>query len=157
MTTNTNIFANAYITEEWNGGYKIEVDLTSDINAQDWSLDFDLPYNIRAAYGADLTDNGNGNYTISGQSDWQTIKPGESFKAIFIVDSNEKERTIPKFTTLDTPELAPKEDIMTSSVITEDWKGGYKIEVDLTSDVKAQDWSLDFDLPYNIKQPTAQI
>jgi hypothetical protein len=96
--SNSNFSANSNISLDWNGGYKIEVDLTSDVNAQGWTLDFDLPGTIRGAYGVDLIDNGNSNYTISGQGDYQDLEPGETAKAIFIVDDNGNEAKVPQFT-----------------------------------------------------------
>ena len=70
--SNSNIYANAYISEDWgsgpgsDSGYKLEVDLSSDLVTPDWMLNFnlDLSYSIRKAYGVDLIDNGNGNYTF---------------------------------------------------------------------------------------------
>jgi hypothetical protein len=99
--SNSNFSANSNISLDWNGGYKIEVDLTSDVNAQGWTLDFDLPGTIRGAYGVDLIDNGNGNYTISGQGGYQDLEPGETAKAIFIVDDNGQEAVTPLFDSSD--------------------------------------------------------
>ena len=144
---NTNIYENSYISKEWGSGYKIQVDLTSDVNALDWELKFDFDHKIRDAYGVDLVDNGNGNYSITGQGNGQDLEPGETAKVIFIIDSNSQHATLPKFSALDTP----KTEINTSSEITADWKGGYKIEVDLTSEFNAKDWNLNFKLPHSIR------
>ena len=47
--SNSQISTNSYISEDWYGGYKIELDLTAETAANDWSVDFDFPYTIRAA------------------------------------------------------------------------------------------------------------
>ncbi len=161
---NTDIYTNSYISQEWGTGYKLEVDLTSDINALDWELNLKSADSIRDAYGVNLVDNGNGNYSISGQGDWEDLEPGETAKAIFIVDSNSQDPTLPKFTALDSqasskPEMSEMSEvsemsepqIAASPAITQDWKGGYKIEVDLSSEFDAKDWSLNFELNHNIR------
>jgi hypothetical protein len=137
-----------YVSQDWKGGYKLEVDLTSELVAQDWKLNFDLDYSIKGAYGVDLIDNGKGKYTISGQGDWQSLEPGETAKAILIIDDKGKDAIIPKFTSLNSP---VKTKIATSSAVVEDWKGGYKLEVGITSESNAKDWKLNFDLDYSIK------
>ena len=93
----SNLFTNSYITEDWYGGYKLEVDLSSDFNIQDWTVDFQLPGNIREVYGADLIDRGNGNYTLSGQNDWQSLEAGKVFKTILIVDDYGQNAVVPQF------------------------------------------------------------
>ena len=142
---NTNIYANSYISQEWGTGYKLEVDLTSEIDAPDWMLNFNSDDTIRDAYGVNLIDNGNGNYSISGQGNWEDLEPGETAKAIFIIDSNNQNPTLPKFT-------SSNASIAADSSITQDWNGGYKLEVDLTSDFDAQDWNLNFDLSHSIRE-----
>lgn len=42
--------------------------------------------------------------------------------------------------------------ITTNPAIVEDWSGGYKLELDLTAKSKAKNWSIDFKLPYNIRE-----
>ena len=98
--SNSSLSANSYVSQDWKGGYKLEVDLSSELVAQDWKLNFDLDYSIRGAYGVDLVDNGSGNYTIDGQGDWQSLEPGETAKAILIIDDRDQDAIIPEFTNL---------------------------------------------------------
>ncbi len=100
--SNSTLSANSYVSEDWKGGYKLEVDLTSSAVAKDWKLNFNLAtdYSIRGAYGVDLVSNGKGNYTIDGQGNGQTLDPGETVKAIFVIDDLGKNAVIPKFTSL---------------------------------------------------------
>ena len=58
QTSNSTFSTNTYILEDWNGGYKLELDLTAQSPANNWTLDFNLPYTIREVYGVDLIDNG---------------------------------------------------------------------------------------------------
>jgi endoglucanase len=103
-----NIFSTtASITEDWQGGYKLELGLTAEANAQDWQLDFSLPYKIQAAYGVDLIDNGDGNYTIKGQNDQATLQSGQSIKPIFIIEDGGKEALKPEFISLPDPVSTP--------------------------------------------------
>ena len=97
QTSNSILNSNAFILEDWNGGYKLEVDLTAKSDANNWKLDFNLPYTIREVYGVDLTNNGNGSYSINGQNDQKSLQQGQSLKAIFIVDENGQEALIPEF------------------------------------------------------------
>ncbi|MEM7591142.1 MAG: polysaccharide lyase [Cyanobacteria bacterium P01_A01_bin.83] len=157
--SNSNISTNSYISQEWKGGHKLEVDITSEFNVDDWMLSFNLSdSSIRDAYGVDLIDNGNGNYSIKGQGNWQNLEPGETAKAIFIVDTNSQKTVMPEFTTtntLDTNNMnntqTTQSKINTSSNIADDWNGGYKLEVDLTPESDANNWTLDFELPYSIR------
>ena len=171
------------IVEDWNGGYKLVLDLTAESKAEDWELDFKLPYKIRDAYGVELQDNGSGNYTISGQNGQIDLKQGQTIKPVFIIDTdnNEQEPLPLEFATeatasdesesmemaesetMDTEEpetmgMAESETMedmagkfTTSSSIVEDWNGGYKLVLDLTAESKAEDWELDFKLPYKIR------
>ncbi|MEM8832824.1 MAG: polysaccharide lyase, partial [Cyanobacteria bacterium P01_G01_bin.19] len=50
------------------------------------------------AYGVDLVDKGGNKYSISGQGNWQDLDPGETAKAIFIIDDNGQNAIAPKFT-----------------------------------------------------------
>lgn len=95
--TNSIFNTNAYVSQAWYGGYKLEVDITTKSLASDWSIDFKLPYNIRDAYGVNLTKNSNGGYSISGQGDWEDLQPGEKAKAIFIIDNNGQKPFVPEF------------------------------------------------------------
>ena len=83
-----NINTNSFITEDWQGGYKLELDLTSQSPNNNWALDFELPYQISAAYGVDLVQNSNGSYTITGQDGWKNINEGQSIRPIFIIEDN---------------------------------------------------------------------
>ncbi|MGF1589807.1 MAG: hypothetical protein ACFCU7_11290 [Pleurocapsa sp.] len=76
------------VVEDWNGGYKLELDLKANVDAKNWQVDLSLPYTIREAYGVDLIDRGNGNYTISGQHNWVNLQQGQSINPIFIVNDN---------------------------------------------------------------------
>ncbi len=93
------IDANTSITEDWNGGYKLEADITAKSDAQNWKLDFKLPYTIQDAYGVDLIDNGDGNYTISGQNDQVNLQEGQSIQPIFIIKDDGQEALMPEFDT----------------------------------------------------------
>ncbi|PSB12157.1 hypothetical protein C7B62_02650, partial [Pleurocapsa sp. CCALA 161] len=92
MANSNKIFnTDSLITEDWNGGYKLELDLSAKSDANDWQLDFNLPYSIQTAYGVDLIDNGNGNYSINGQNDQVNLTSGQSIKPILIVDDSGQE------------------------------------------------------------------
>ena len=145
---NTNIYENSYISQDWKGGYKIEVDLTSEFDTKDWNLSFELPHKIRDAYGVDLVDNGNGNYSISGQGNLQDLEPGETAKAIFVVDDNGQEATVPQFNTLmgaviSDPQPAPKPSQLSSNAISV----GFENHANNTSydnSAQGQDWDVDW-------------
>ena len=150
MTTrlsNSDLFANSYISNQWGSGYKLELDLTSESVIEDWKLDFNLPQGstIRNAYGVELTDNGNNSYSISGTGSREVVKPGQTDKVVFIIDTNNSEAIVPQFQ-LDAP-TSNDSKITTDSEIVKDWKGGYKLEVDISSQDNANDWQLDFNLP----------
>ncbi len=176
MATNKAFDINSNIVEDWLGGYKLELDLAPKSNADNWTLDFELPYKISAAYGVDLVNNGNGSYTISGQNDWANLNQGQSIKPIFIIEDNGQQALNPEFKA--TPaEVAVIPDVSLNSGsidnvdstsntsfestdtnkafninsnVVEDWLGGYKLELDLTSESNADNWTLDFELPYKI-------
>ena len=77
---------NNSITEDWNGGFKLELNIEATEQASDWQIEFNTPYQIKEVYGVDLVDNGNGSYTISGQNNQATLNSGESIKPVFIID-----------------------------------------------------------------------
>ena len=85
------------IAQDWQGGYKLEVDIKAQGNANDWQADFQLPYEITAAYGVDLVDNGNGSYTISGQNDQANLTKGQSIQPVFIIDDGGNAALEPTF------------------------------------------------------------
>ena len=98
MATNqTNITTNSTIVEDWNGGYKLELELTAQQNADNWTIDFELPYSISEAYGVDLVDNGNNSYTLSGQNDQVSLDDEQTIKPILIVNDNGQPALKPQF------------------------------------------------------------
>ena len=77
---------NNSITEDWNGGFKLELEIAAEQTANDWQIEFTSPYQIRESYGVDLVAHGNNSYTISGQNDQATLKAGETITPVFIID-----------------------------------------------------------------------
>ncbi len=150
---------NSSIIEDWDGGYKIEVDITAESRANNWTLNFNLPYEISEVYGVDLVDNGNGNYTISGQNDQEDLKKGQSIKPVFIVQDNGQNAIAPEFLSMGSevatePKIIkePENKLTASPTIIEDWDGGYKLELDISAEARSNDWTLDFKLPYQISE-----
>ncbi|MBW4532318.1 MAG: glycoside hydrolase family 9 protein [Pleurocapsa minor HA4230-MV1] len=92
-----NLSAAPSIVEDWQGGYKLELELKAESQADDWQVNFNLPYKITAAYGVDLIDNGNGSYTITGQNDQIDLTSGQSIKPIFIIDDGGQQALNPEF------------------------------------------------------------
>ncbi|MEM8676687.1 MAG: right-handed parallel beta-helix repeat-containing protein [Cyanobacteria bacterium P01_G01_bin.67] len=89
------------IVEDWYGGYKLEIDLKTESDIQNWQADFSFPYKIRAAYGVDLSDRGDGNYTISGENGWGNLQQGQSVKSILIIDDYGQTAITPEFKSSD--------------------------------------------------------
>ena len=111
MATNQNFNTNANISEDWQGGYKLELNLTPETNAENWSVDLELPHNISAAYGVDIADNGNGSYTISGQNDQVNLSPGQSIQPVLIVEDNGQQSVTPEFIPFQAPTTTASEPI----------------------------------------------
>ena len=100
-TTTNNIITNPVVVEDWQGGYKVELDISATDAINGWSLDFELPYNISEFYGVDLVNNGDGSYTITGQNDHVDLQSGQTIKPIFIVQDNGQEALTPAFKTIE--------------------------------------------------------
>ena len=64
---NSAVSLNSQIVEDWDGGYKLEAEISAQSDIDNWKVDFSLPYTIKEVYGANLIDRGNGNYTINGE------------------------------------------------------------------------------------------
>jgi endoglucanase len=152
--TSKSIFnTDSQIVEDWQGGYKLELDLTAKSAANNWKLDFSLPYKVSAAYGVDLIDKGNGNYTIDGQNDQVNLTQGQTIKPILVIDDGGQQAILPKFSQTGsgtTPQPKPTNSFTANSSVVEDWSGGYKLTVDLKASAAANNWKLDFNLPYTI-------
>ena len=151
------------ITEDWDGGYKLEFDITAKSPANDWQLDFQVPYTIKEVYGVDLIDNGDNNYSLKGQNDQASLKAGQSIRPIFIIEDGGQEAL--GFTTTGssvsnpaTPLPAVAEPVEAqgkvtiSPAIVEDWQGGYKLELELAAQGRASNWQVDFNTPHTIKE-----
>jgi hypothetical protein len=85
------------ITEDWNGGYKLELAISNDLGAENWSLNFNLPYKVSAAYGVNLIQNTDGSYRMSGQNGWANLAPGQTINPIFIVEDQGQAAQAPQF------------------------------------------------------------
>jgi nitrous oxidase accessory protein NosD len=85
------------ITEDWNGGYKLELSLGNDQGADNWTLNFNLPYKVSAAYGVDLIQNTDGSYSMSGQNGWASLAPGQTINPILIVEDQGQYAQVPQF------------------------------------------------------------
>ena len=101
------------VSEDWEGGYKLNVDLTAKSQAENWQATFKLPYEIRETYGVDIADNDDGSYTISGLDGQETLQQGQSIKPIFIVEDGGQEAIMPKFMAADAEMTKSKEMKMT--------------------------------------------
>lgn len=105
-TENTNTVdffeASSEIVDDWNGGYKLEVDITATSSIDDWTIEFDFPHEIREFYGVDLVDNEDNSYTIEGEDGQKDLETGEIIKSIFVVDDNGENAIAPKLTSPDT-------------------------------------------------------
>jgi endoglucanase len=146
------IDSNSQIVDDWQGGYKLALDLSAKSNTKDWQLDFNLPYKIKAAYGVDLMDKGNGNYTIKGQNDQVNLVSGQAIKPIFVIDDGGKQALKLNVTgSSGLTEAQGSGKISAAPSIIEDWNGGYKLEVSLKAESNADNWKVDFNLPYKIK------
>ena len=163
------INADSQITEDWSGGYKLELNLTAETNANNWEVNFNTPHSIKEVYGVDLVDNGNGNYTIKGQNDQANLQQGQSIKPVFIIEDggqqaqefdivdsySASEETQAPASVVEPEPAAPTEASGTLSAtpsITEDWTGGYKLELEIRAESNADNWEVDFNLPYSIKE-----
>ena len=139
MAKPTTFNTKAQITEDWQNGYKLEVDLGAKSSVSDWQLDFDLPHNVKEAYGVELIDNDNGSFSISGLKGQENLKPGQSVKAIFIIDGTSAEASLPKFSLSDgdtpiEPETKSAMDSTTSTETTEDSEPTLEIKPKSTTD-----------------------
>lgn len=115
METNQQTFLNfeSHIVEDWNGGYKLELDVTAELDLNNWEVDISLPYSIREAYGVDIIDRGNGNYTLTGQNGWANLDQGQSIKPIFVVDDYGQQAVVPEFISWDSETVIPTEETNT--------------------------------------------
>jgi len=107
-TTNTTLNTNPIISQDWQGGYKLELAITAQQSANNWSINFELPYSISAAYGVDLTNNGDGSYTIKGQNDQASLQSGQSIQPILIIEDNGQTPVVPEninYSTTESPEI----------------------------------------------------
>ena len=103
-----NLDFSSYVSQTWNGGYKLELDLTARSQADDWQLYFNLPYRIREVYGVDLDNDNDGSYIISGLNDSNNLNAGQRVKATFIIDTDGGEVINPRFSNTNTvPLLRP--------------------------------------------------
>ncbi len=81
-STSPQLKTNSQIVEDWAGGYKLELEISAESQADGWTLDFELSYNIAETYGVDIVNNGDGSYTIDGQNDQVNLSAGQTIKAL---------------------------------------------------------------------------
>jgi hypothetical protein len=73
------------IVEDWNGGFKAELDFSTNENITDgWQLQFEAPFEIQEIYGAEVVKNENNQYTI-GNLDWNEQVAANSRQQIIII------------------------------------------------------------------------
>ena len=176
-SSNSNLNFQSNVVLDWYGGYKLELEIEADRDVENWQAEFKLPYTIREAYGVELIDRGNGTYTIKGQNGSSNLRQGESIQSVLIIDDGMQPALNPDFNntakttssqeeqpTVSEPESTPpevkqptesesngNEQIAASSSVTEDWNGGYKLEMKLEAQSNVRDWEVDFQLPYTIR------
>ena len=106
--------ATSAVVEDWSGGYKLEIDITATSQTGDWTVDFDLPYQISESYGVELLDNEDGSYTIKPENGGDSGTTN-TIESVFIVDDNGEEAIIPELTFSNTEEVAESETATNSS------------------------------------------
>lgn len=176
--SNPNLNFESNVILDWDGGYKLELEIEANQDTKNWQANFELPYSIREVYGVDLIDRGNGTYTIKGQNGRANLQQGESIKSVLIIDDgmqpavnldfanttnsaspqtkqptvSEPEESKPK-TKQPTGSQSNENDLIVASPsVTEDWSGGYKLEMKLEAQSNVRDWTVDFQLPYTIRE-----
>ena len=115
--SSSSINASSQIAEDWVGGYKLDIEVSAESQADNWQLNFNSPHEIQGVYGVDLVDNGNGNYTISGQNDQVNLSPGQTIEPVLIMNDGGGEAIAPELmmndgSVIETPtpvEAAPME------------------------------------------------
>lgn len=123
----------AQIVEDWNGGYKLELELAAESDVQAWSVDFSLPYEIEEAYGVDIIQQDNGDYTISGQNEQVNLQQGESITPLFIIEDNGQLALVPEFIAYDAKGSSKTQDKPKIINVEQDFDG------DLASAIAAAD------------------
>ncbi|MGD1917775.1 MAG: cellulose binding domain-containing protein, partial [Pleurocapsa sp.] len=158
MLVNQNTFnLKSTITDDWGGSHRVSIDLEALSSAQNWKMEISIPdnYDIKEIYGGEIIHE-NGKTYLSGVSWNQSLNQGNKTEIILIVDegnSRNQDPIKPTFLFADSDSSPSVDlDIHTSSSIPEDWNGGYKVEVDLTAQSQAKNWTIDFKLPYQISE-----
>ena len=133
------ISTNSFISEDWTGGYKVKLNFTASQYADNWQLDFKLPYTDKPydikAYGVDIINHHNGSYTISGENGKSDLASGQSINSVFIVEDYGQKAALPQFnystTFNDNPVDAIATDNKPTNIISaEPENGGRVISVD---------------------------
>jgi hypothetical protein len=76
---------NFEIVEDWNGGFKAQLDFSSEqAITKGWQLQFSAPFEIKDIYGAKVVKQENNQYTIS-SLDWNEKLPANSTQQIIII------------------------------------------------------------------------
>jgi len=118
------------ITDDWGDYHRIALNLEALSTAEDWKLGLELPsdYKIDQIYGAKLTQEGNKTY-ISGEPSNQSLSQGSKTEIILIIDEGNSGSNAPIPTKFIYADSVASSILRSNSQITEDWQGGYKLEL----------------------------
>ena len=154
------------VVQDWNGGFKAELDFTTSQTLSDgWQLEFNAPFQIRAIYGAKIVNKQGNNYTIGNLDGNTRVNANQEQNIIIIADYLNEPATNAtnfKFSSLSTMSNTGGNNQPNNSnnlldeiefEIVQDWRGGFKAELDFTATKAINDgWQLKFEAPFGIRE-----
>lgn len=145
------------VVSHWNTGFNGEITLTNtkDEAIHNWTVAFDLPYEITNIWNGVITSHEDGVYTVQNAGYNWDIQPGESVTFGFCANAETETITEPTYYTLiEKPARIVKESYEIAYKMNSDWETAFigQIEISNMSSERIFDWILEFDSDHNFNK-----
>lgn len=142
------------ITSSWDSAFNAAVTVrnTSDAVIDNWTVAFQLPYEITNIWNGVIKSNENGKYVIKNTGDNQDIAVGSAINFGFSANCTTKIELPDAFELLCFEEELKSDQYEIETKVLNDWGQGFNGEISIKniSDQMIEDWKLEFDFDHSI-------
>lgn len=142
------------LTGSWDGAFNANVTIsnTSDAVIDNWTIAFQLPYEITNIWNGNIVSSDDGKYIIKNTGSNQDIAVGGSVDFGFSANCSTEIELPDTYELLCFEEELTSDQVSIESKVLNDWGQGFNGEISIKniSDQTIEDWKLEFDFDYTI-------
>lgn len=142
------------IKSQWSDAFNADVTIknTSEKTIDNWTIGFDMPYEITNIWNSDVKSKENDHYIVKNSAYNQDILAGQSISFGFTANGEGSILIPTSYELLCSDEIVEDKNTEVTFNVIENWESGFNGELTITNntDKTIEDWKLEFDLDCEI-------